>query len=95
MRETTEAGSPTSPVKTAVGGSPPTRSRDAPGSAGGSSTTRGTGTAGGGASSSSRFALWEELSADHGGYEILTRARDSAVSLIRSICSPEIARTLH
>ena len=94
MRETIEAGSPTSPVKTATGGSPTLRGRDAPGSAGGSTSTRGTGTGGGG-SSSSRFALWEELSADHGGYEILTRARDAAVSLIRSICSPEIARTLH
>lgn len=41
------------------------------------------------------FALWEDLSADHAGHEMLARARDSAVALIRSICSPEIARTLH
>jgi hypothetical protein len=41
------------------------------------------------------FPLWEELSADHAGHEMLVRARDSAVALIRSVCSPEIARTLH
>jgi hypothetical protein len=41
------------------------------------------------------FALWEELSADHAGHEMLVRARDSAVALIVSVCSPEIARTLH
>ena len=77
-----------SPGKTASLHSPLIREAGDPPASGGSSSARGGGRPG-------PFALWEELSADHAGHEMLVRARDSAVALIRSICSPEIARTLH
>lgn len=38
--------------------------------------------------------MWQDMTQDAAGYEQLEKARDGAIDLIRSICSPEIARSL-
>lgn len=62
---------------------------------GGSGSVVGTLTAAAATSEARMSAVWQDLTTDHSGYEMLTKAKEAAVGLIRSICSPEIARTLH